>query len=325
MTMNSVRQGGAKAADATTTIGIDVGGTHIDAALVDPSGHIVQQRETPTRRGSQAVVHDIAALCGKILESCALERRPTAIGIGIPGTVESESGTVKHALNVGIEELNLREAVEQLIPLPVYLSNDVNAAALAADRMITNGHGTTVFLNFGTGLAAGIVIDGSLLTGMHGGIGEIGHIPVDPQGLPCDCGQRGCLETVASGGAIARQWPTTAPYPARDMLDHAAMGDGHAVAIRQRLFTGMAQSIQLMAQTFDPDVITLGGGMLKLGEPLLAGVRHSIETIEGRSPFVASLHMWDRVRPLVNVEHLGSLGAALVARSQQVVQSSILA
>ena len=323
MTMNSAQEAADPSAGACTTIGIDVGGTHIDAAVVDGSGRILQQLECPTRRGSQAVVADIVELCDALIDSPSSAGRPKAIGIGIPGTVEPGSGTVRHALNVGIEELDIRGSVEQRISLPVSLSNDVNAAALAADHTITGGHGITVFLNYGTGLAAGIVIDGRLLTGVSGGIGEIGHIPMDPQGLPCGCGQRGCLETVASGGGIARQWPTTAPYPAQDMLDHAAMGDERAAVIRQRLFTGMARSIQLVTQTFDPNVIALGGGMLKLGEPLLVGIHHEIESIEGRSTFVASLHMWDRVRPLGDIDHLGSLGAALVARSQRVSISPI--
>ena len=85
------------------------------------------------------------------------------------------------------------------------------------------------YLNLGTGLAAGIVLDGRLLRGGHGVAGEIGHIPVDPAGVVCGCGQRGCLETLASGSAIARMWPTDDPLPARELFDAADAGDEHAI------------------------------------------------------------------------------------------------
>ena len=297
---------------AGATIGVDIGGTGIEAVLVEHDS-IVNTASAPTRRGVRHVVDDITSLCTTILRNCG-SAQPTLIGIGIPGMVDEQTGTVRQALNLGIDEVNLHAIIGDRLGMPVHVANDVNAAALAADHQLSGGSGTTVFVNFGTGIAAGIVVNGSVLVGASGGIGEIGHIPVDPHGLLCTCGQRGCLETVASGGAIARQWKSDTPYPVQDLFDAAAQGNQRACQIKRRMCFGMARAIQLVTQTFDPDLIALGGGVMRAGDALLAGVHEAVQQMESSSPFFARLDVWSRVCSVADIRHLGAIGAALLGR-----------
>src|ERR671910_811353 len=119
--------------------------------------------------------------------------------VDVPGLVDARSGTVKHAVNLGVdgEWLPVGQLLADLVGVPVLVENDVNAATLGAVAL--SGADDVVYLSIGTGLAAGLVLEGRLRRGEHGAAGEIGHVPVDPQGVVCQCGQRGCLETIASG------------------------------------------------------------------------------------------------------------------------------
>jgi predicted NBD/HSP70 family sugar kinase len=301
------------------SIGVDVGGTKIDAALVGADGHVLASAGRPTHKGDSAVVDDICALCKQLTDEFSATSSPTAspaaIGIGIPGTVDPATGTVRQALNLGIEEFGLGEHIRQRTLLPTRVENDVNVSALAADRLLNGGHGTTVFINFGTGLAAGLVRDGTIQSGAKGGIGEIGHIPVDPQGFLCPCGQRGCLETVTSGSGLARMWPTAKSQPIKDLFEHVENGDHTAIAVCDKLVSGMAQAIQLVAQTFDPDRIAVGGGMTSIGEPLRRRVDSELRCIEESCSFFASLAVRDRLTFLGDERHLGAIGASLAAQA----------
>jgi len=175
---------------------------------------------------------------------------------------------VTHALNLGLEGLELGAHLTDRFGRPVRVDNDVNAAALGAYHLL--GHtGSLAYLNLGTGLAAGFVLDGALWRGSRGAAGEIGHIPIDPAGPMCHCGQRGCLEVVASGSAIARAWPTDDPRPASALFASAAAGDPSAVEVRRRLVEHVAAAVRLLVLTVDVDRIVIGGGLSSLGGPLL--------------------------------------------------------
>ena len=144
------------------------------------------------------------------------------------------------------------------------------------------------YLNLGTGLAAGIVIDGMIWRGSGGVAGEIGHVPVDPNGLPCVCGQRGCLETVASGSALRRAWPSSAARPARELFAQADAGDPDAVAARAAFLRGVATAVRMLVLTVDCDVVVIGGGLSSLGGPLLDGVRSVLGGWAEESAFLAA-------------------------------------
>jgi predicted NBD/HSP70 family sugar kinase len=220
-------------------------------------------------------------------------------------------GAVRHAVNldVGGDSLLLQSLLSERLGHEVLLENDVNVAALGAAQLM--GAGDLAYLSIGTGLAAGLVLDGRLRRGRLGAAGEIGHIPVDPAGEPCGCGQRGCLETIASGAALARIWPASNGLPAaRDLFARAAAGEAPAMAARTTFAEGVAAAVRLLMLSVDVDVVVLGGGVAALGEPLRDAVRSALEAQSGSSPFLASLDLAARVRLIESDQPVAAIGAA---------------
>ena len=299
-------------------IGIDIGGTKTDAVLIDPDGIVVERIRLPTGFGPGAVVETAVSAVTRLL---AL-RPATAeysIGVGIPGTVDSATGHVSHAVNLGVDSLALAAALRSRLATTVRVENDVNAAAMGAYSLLaaTEHPSSMAYLNLGTGLAAGLVLNGSLWRGSLGAAGEIGHIPIDPLGALCPCGQRGCLETVASGSAIARQWPTADHRPAQSLFAAATSGDSRAIEIRDRFIEAIASAVRLLVLTVDVDVVVIGGGLSNLGPPLLHAVQGVLEQWQGTSPFIASLDLARRVRLLPEGFPAAVVGAALVGLARE--------
>lgn len=296
-------------------LGIDIGGTKTDAVAVDESGALAQRIRLATGFGSIAVVETAVSAVARIGELTGLPVTGfDSIGIGIPGLVDSASGQVAHAVNLGLERLELGGELAGRLGVGVRVENDVKAAALGAYHLLGLG-GTMAYLNLGTGMAAGIVVDGRLWRGRNGIAGEIGHIPVDPNGALCACGQRGCLETVASGSGVARQWSTDDPLPVRALFAAAADGDRNARAIRARLAEGIAAAVRVLVLTVDVDSVVIGGGLSHLGDRLLCDVHEVLESWAKSSPFLASLSLPDRVRLVPEDSPVAALGAALVGEN----------
>jgi glucokinase len=293
-------------------LGVDIGGTKTDAVAVNAAGVTTHRIRLVTGFGSLAVVETATAAISRIAELSGLEPSGfESIGIGIPGMVDSASGHVRHAVNLGLEGLDLGDAIAERLGVGVRIENDVSAAALGA----YHGLGLTssmAYLNVGTGLAAGLVINGELWRGPRGAAGEVGHIPVDPNGALCGCGQRGCLETVASGSGVARVWMSEGQYPVRALFDAAEAGDAHAAAIRAKLAGGVAAAIRVLILTADVETVVIGGGLSHLGERLLDDVLGVLSSWSATSPFVASLELASRVQLVPNDFPAAAVGAALV-------------
>ena len=295
-------------------VGIDIGGTKTDAVAIALDGQIDQQLRLPTGFGPEAVletavsaVTQLAGLAETTIGSFS------SIGIGIPGAVDNGTGRVSHAVNLGLAGLDLGAELSARLGRPVRIDNDVNAAALGAFHLLEKDPAHSMaFLNLGTGLAAGLVLGGQLWRGSRGTAGEIGHIPVDPAGPECPCGQRGCLEMVASGSAIARQWPTDDPKPARALFLAAAAGDPLAIEVRQRLVENVAAAVRILVLTVDVDSVVIGGGLSSLGPDLLAAVVEVLESWERASPFLASTELSTRVFIVPVGFPAAAVGAALV-------------
>jgi glucokinase len=301
----------------TLRVGIDIGGTKTDAVAVASSGEIVQRLRLPTGFGPDAVLETAVAAVTQLAALTQTEITGfTSIGIGIPGAVDNGTGRVTHAVNLGLEGLELGAELSRRLGRPVRIDNDVNAAALGAFHLLEkHEHLSMAYLNLGTGLAAGIIIDGRVWRGSRGTAGEIGHIPVDPNGPECPCGQRGCLEMVASGSAIARQWPTDDPKPARALFAAAAAGDARAIEVRQRFVENVAAAVRILVLTVDVDSVVIGGGLSSLGPVLLDDVRGVLASWEAASAFLASTGLSSRVA-IVPVEFpAAAVGAALVGVS----------
>lgn len=293
-------------------LGIDIGGTKTDAVAVDDGGVLAERVRLATGFGHAAVVETAVTAVARIGELTGLPAEGfSSIGIGIPGMVDSVSGQVAHAVNLGVESLALGGELAGRLGVGVRVENDVKAAALGAFHLL-GLDGSMAYLNLGTGMAAGIVVDGRLWRGATGVAGEIGHLPVDPAGALCRCGQRGCLETVASGSGIARQWPTDDPLPARALFAAAADGDREARAIAARLAEGIAAAVRVLVLTVDVDTVVIGGGLRHLGDRLLSDVHEVLDGWARTSPFLASLALSRRVRLVPEGTPVAALGAALV-------------
>lgn len=297
----------------TRAVGLDIGGTKTHGVVVGEDGEILAQVRESTRSGADGVL----ATASRVFE--ALQHDTGApltcrVGVGVPGLVDVERGVLRHAVNLGVngEDLSLRGLLAERLGVPVVLENDVNVAALAARALA--GADDVVYLSVGTGLAAGLVIDGRLRRGEHGAAGEIGHVPVDPAGSRCGCGQTGCLETIASGRALAKAWPTSGQPPAAALFAAAAAGDHAAVVVRDRFCWGVASAIRVLGLTIDPERIVLGGGVSEVGEPLREEVVRQLRALGEGSPFLASLGLADRLSMVPRHYPVSAVGAAILGR-----------
>lgn len=268
----------------------------------------------PTGAGTPGVVGTVGEVVSEL--HAIVDTAPEGpVGVGVPGLVDIRDGTVRHAVNLGVDgdRHPLGALIASALGHDVVLENDVKVAALGMSAV--SGVRDLALLSLGTGLAAGLVLDGRLRRGHLGAAGEIGHLPVVPDGLPCSCGQRGCLETVASGSALAAAWPTARGFAAQELYAAAAAGDAAAVAMRDRFARGVASAVRLMVLTVDVACVALGGGVSHVGEPLLDSVRDALEQGGDDSTFVGSLEQAGRVCLVPDHLPVAAIGAAFLGRT----------
>lgn len=265
--------------------GIDVGGTTVKMGLFQIDGKVLDKWEIATRteNGGEAILPDIAASALAKLEEMGIDKAEVAgIGIGIPGPINDE-GIVPHTANLGWGYKEVTRELEELTGLPCKGGNDANVAALGEMwKGAAAGHKSGVMVTLGTGVGGGIIIDGRILTGTNGAGGEIGHIHVDDD-IPgyCGCGNQGCLEQVASANGIVRlaKWMLqgrevrtsldTDTMSAKDIWDAVKSGDEFAVEVADRFGKYMGTALANIANTVDPEVFVIGGGMSKAGPVVL--------------------------------------------------------
>jgi glucokinase len=294
--------------------GIDIGGTKTLGVAIDDDATIHAEVRLETGTGADSVVEAAVMACQLLAEKTGVKIRDvTSIGIGVPGTVDLASGRVTHAVNLGFEDLDLGRLMQERIDVVVSVENDVNAAAVGAYRRIENGISSMAYLNLGTGLAAGLVLDGRLWRGSNGTAGEIGHIPIDPHGDVCACGQRGCLETIASGTGLAHRWPSPEQHHAASLFAAADGGDLEAIRVRAEFVHAVASAVRILVLTAGVDVVMVGGGISSLGERLRAEVAAILDDWATASPFLASIGLSERVRIVPDRSVTAAVGAALVA------------
>lgn len=314
----------ARSAVTELRVGLDVGGSKVLGVLLEGpagpgSGPLVRRTvQVPTDHGTEGVVGTAADVVRGL---CAAEGLATedlaGVGLALPGIVDPRTGTVSHAVNLRIDLPDvpigalLAERLDPGLRVPVTVENDLNAAALGAATV--TGHTDMALLALGTGLAAGVVLDGRLRRGFAGAAGEIGHLPYRPGGLPCACGQLGCLEVYASGSALDAAWPAgPGPAPA-ELFAAAAAGDPAAVTVRDTFADAVAAAVRLLVLAFDVEHVVLGGGVALVGRPLLRAVRDAVGRQAAASPFLASLAMPERVELAPPGVPVGAIGAALAA------------
>lgn len=302
-------------------LGFDVGGTKTDGVVVvrsgeTGSGEIIARLRRPTGWGVEAVTATLTQMVVDLAEQVGVAPSEfRSIGIGMPGQVVPGAARVTHAVNLGVDELDLGSAIGPVFGVPVRAENDVKAAAIGA-RALQHAGGrrsaSMAYLNLGTGVAAGIVRDGELWRGARGTAGEVGHFSVDPRGPECRCGQRGCIEAFAGGGAVAARWGMPGALPVRDVFDAADAGDPRAIALRDGVAFGVAAAIRVLVLTTDVEAVVLGGGLTALGDRMLTPVVSELEASAAASAFLRSLELTSRVELLPPGSPAAALGAALI-------------
>ncbi len=264
--------------------GVDIGGTTIKMGLFTAEGELLDKWEITTRRenGGEKVPQDIADAIAKKCADKNIEKSDiTGVGIGVPGPVRND-GTVMKCANLGWGIFNVNEKMSELTGLKCQALNDANAAALGELwRGSGKGFKNLVFITLGTGVGGGIVIDGKIIAGIHGGGGEIGHIVVNPkEDAVCGCGGHGHLEQYASATGIVRLAKKglqdksvntvlrekEAELTCKDIFDAAKSGDAFANGLVDEMCSYLALALSGVAATCDPEAYVIGGGVSKAGE-----------------------------------------------------------
>ncbi|WP_443051342.1 ROK family protein [Streptomyces sp. NBC_00234] len=295
-------------------IALDVGGTGMKAALVGADGTLLHEarRATGRERGPEAVVETILAFAAELRAYGEEHFGTTAVaaGVAVPGIVDAENGIAVYATNLGWRDVPMRALLGERLGVPVALGHDVRTGGLAEGR-IGAGRGADrfLFVPLGTGIAGAIGIAGSIEEGAHGCAGEIGHIVVRPDGPDCGCGQRGCLETLASASAVTRAWALASGDPEADAADCAKAvesGDPAAVQVWQNAVDALAAGLVTALTLLDPRMLIIGGGLAEAGETLFTPLRAAVEE---RVTFQKLPH----IVPAALGDTAGCLGAGLLA------------
>lgn len=312
-------------------VGVDIGGTNVVLAAADLRGHVLAERTIPTQaaEGSDAVLHRIAREVEHLV--AAVPGRPdlSAIGMGVPGLVDSKRGLSRVSPNLGWRDVDVAGYFRQRFGVPTWIDNDVRVATLG-EQVFGAGRGVRTFLclTIGTGIGAGIVLDGRLYVGMTESAGEIGHLTVEKDGLPCGCGNRGCLEMYASGRAIARRAQERLREGVRSTIYDLVGGNMNAVtakhvaeafvggdALAREIFTEAAEYLAIglagAIHLFNPERIIVGGGVSLAGEPFLDLVRRAVR----RRVWELPLHVLSIVRAELG-DRSGVMGAVALALCQ---------
>ncbi len=276
-------------------IGIDIGGTKVAGGIVDDQGKVLRRarRDTPHRSMSPDVVENtIIEVVDELFEAVGREQI-SAVGIGAAGFVAADRATVVFAPHLSWRHEPLRQNLQRRVRVPITVDNDANAAAWAEWKFgAAQGESHLMIVNLGTGIGGGIIIDGQVQRGRFGIAGEFGHMQVVPNGLRCECGNRGCWEQYASGNALVREARSliAAGSPmATDLLgsvagDPAALtgplitlaaqaGDQTAIELLAEIGHWLGVGIANLAAAFDPGTFVIGGGVSAAGPLLLDPAR----------------------------------------------------
>lgn len=257
---------------AQFSIGVDLGGTNLRAAAVSRTGKLLAKiaGAAPLSHGRAAVLADMVDSIRKLRAQCG-EHDLTGVGIGIPGFILLEKGIIVGSNNLPeFEGVPVRDEIEKLLGTRVVLENDANAAALGEKWMGAGKHvHDLVLLTLGTGIGGGIISGGKVVRGFAGMAGELGHITVVPNGNPCGCGNRGCLEKHASATAIsamARLLQLGTNLTAAEVHDLALAGNEKAKVIFQSMGEALGIALATLVNTFNFPLYLISGGPLPAWE-----------------------------------------------------------
>lgn len=278
----------------TLTVGIDIGGTSVRAIAFDSTGEEVSRAQGPTITENGGLVRSVLDVWSSLDVDASIEEA----GVGVPGQVDTATGDVRLAVNLGIGDapFPLGHTLTAELGLPVTVENDVKVAALGMHEDLHRrgqAPASLALLNIGTGISAGVVIDGEIFRGSRGMAGEIGHVVVAEGGPICACGQQGCLEAVAAGPALSSLDPDAALAQASRYLSNA---------------------LNWLEACFDVERIYLGGGVAQSGTPFLESIRQQVDDIGRRSPWARHRLQPEQVELAPIDGSTGPRGGAALAR-----------
>jgi glucokinase len=317
----------ARAAAADVTIGVDLGGTKMLIGAVGGDGRVVHRRvATSAGLGPDEVLTLLEDELALALGSCP---EAAAIGLGVPCTIDRGAGVCVSAVNLPLIDVPIRDRIAARFGLPVAIDNDGNVAAIAESRAgAARGARDVVLLTIGTGIGGGLILDGRPYRGAHGAGAELGHVVVDIDGPRCqgNCPNRGCIEAIASGTALAAEATRVAAAAPESALGRAAAagetidgrlvtglardGDGEAREVLTTIGRRLGVALAGLANIFDPEVIVIGGGVMDAGELLLEPAREELRSRalppQNRTP----------VRAAALGPDAGMVGAAILAADE---------
>ena len=307
------------------TIGVDLGGTKMLIGVLDADRNVLW--ESNERSTGQEEAGLVELLEREISE--ALRARPdaAAVGLGVPATIDRQTGTAIAAVNLPIDDLPIRDLIAERVKLPVFLDNDANMAMLAEHLYgAARGSENALMITVGTGIGGGLVIGGELYRGSRGGGAELGHVVMEVDGDPCqgNCPGHGHAETIASGNALGREGRAAAArapdsalgrlaaegaeVDGRAVTAAAIAGDEVAIGVVELVGRRIGLLLSGLANIFEPQVMVVGGGVIAAGELLLAPAREVVreQTLRpmNETPVVAA-----ELGP-----DAGMIGAAAMAR-----------
>lgn len=293
---------------APYVIGADLGGTKIELGLVDPQDRIIARKRIPTlaEAGAASVVERIAEAVAELTAALPAGEKVVALGMCTPGPVDHVNGVLFDPPNVqGLHHAPLGPMLRARLGIPVRLEHDAKAAALGEFYFgAGRGEQSMIYIIVGTGVGAALIMDGVVYRGLHNSAGEFGHTVLDRNGLPCSCGNRGCVETFMSGPRLV-QWyeimhsnhPSSASHPlpstGEAVATLATQGDPTAVAVLTQAGEALGAAIATLAMIVNIDLYVVGGSVAKCGDLLLSPARrtaprHAFASVAAHLRIVAS-------------------------------------
>lgn len=316
-------------------IGVDIGGTNTACGIVDEDCKIIARskvKTNPKGDGAPNYADALGEIKRAVREACEdagiAPSDAHSIGIGCPGICNSELGTVEYASNLGFVNAPIKSDMEKEFGIPVYLDNDANAAAFGEFVAgAAKGSRSTVVITLGTGVGSGIIIDGKIYRGANFAGGEIGHTVIVMDGLPCSCGRRGCFEAYSSATGLVRMTTQASELnpdsimtrmirdegkvSARTAYNAMKQGDPVGKAVTEQYIKYLACGIANVINTFQPDILCIGGGVCNEGDPLMIPLRAAVaEQVYSKN---SSKNTKIEVCKLAN--EAGIIGAAMLFKS----------
>ena len=282
-------------------IGIDVGGTKCLGVAVDNGGNVVQQFRMPTPHADK--------LCDTLVEIVSQLGNSTSLGIGVPGLITPE-GVIRASPNlVGVNELALRQMLEDRLGKPVLVENDATCAALGEWKLgAARGATDAWVITLGTGIGGGFISGSVLQRGAHGFAGEVGHMVVDPDGPLCPCGRSGCWERFASGNGLSF---LANGEKGEDVLLRAKDGAADALGVVDTFAQWVALGLVNLTNMTDPEVIVIGGGVIVSADVVMPRISHWF----GKLLYSPQHRAHPRLVAAQLGEQAGAIGAAMLATS----------